>query len=75
MLKSENTATLKNTLQAQFIYGLKNKDIAEKVMTRLYDRKSEQKDYSMQETVDYEHLEQVFKSVRKCNDKMEGTVC
>ena len=34
LLKSENTATLKNTLQAQFIYGLKNKDIAEKVMTR-----------------------------------------
>ena len=38
LLKSENITSLKDTLQSQFIYGLTNKDIAEKVMTRCYDR-------------------------------------
>jgi hypothetical protein len=43
LLKSDNIATLKDTLQSQFIYGLNKKDIAEKLMTRLYDRKLEKK--------------------------------
>jgi hypothetical protein len=65
LLKSDNIATLKDTLQSQFIYGLNNKDIAEKVMTRLYDRKLEKKELSMQETLDYaNHLEQVYKTTK-----------
>jgi len=50
LLKSANKATLKDTLQSQFIYGLNNKDITEKLMTRLYDRKLDKKEFSMQET-------------------------
>jgi hypothetical protein len=73
LLKSDNIATLKDTLQSQFIYGLNNKDIAEKLMTRLYDRKLEKKELSMQETLDYaNHLEQVFKTTKKCNDQIEA---
>jgi hypothetical protein len=65
LLKSDNIATLKDTLQSQFIYGLNNKDIAEKLMTRLYDRKLEKKELSMQETLDYANqLEQVFKTTK-----------
>ena len=41
LLKSENITSLKDTMQSQFIYGSTNKDIAEKVMTRCYDRQLE----------------------------------
>ena len=58
LLKSENITSLKDTLQSQFIYGLTNKDIAEKVMTRCYDRKLEKNHLSMNETLNYaKHLE------------------
>ena len=43
LLKLENITSLKDTLQSQFFYGLTNKDIAEKVITRCYDCKSEKK--------------------------------
>ena len=50
-----------------------NEDIAEKEMTRCYDRKLEKNDLSMNETLDYaNHLEQVFKTTKKCNDKKEA---
>jgi putative cell wall-binding protein len=39
----------------------------------LYDRKLEKKELSMQETLDYaNHLEQVFKTTKKCNDQIEA---
>ena len=73
LLKSENITSLKDTLQSQFIYGLTNKDIAEKVMTRCYDRKLEKNHLSMNETLNSsKHLEQVFKTTKKCNDKNEA---
>ena len=64
--------------QSKFIYGLNNKDIAEKLMTRLFDRKLQKKDLCMKETLDYaNHLEHVLKTTKKCNAKMEanGNVC
>jgi hypothetical protein len=73
LLESDNIAVLKDTLQSQFIYGPNNKEIAEKLMTRLYDRELEKKELSKQEALDYaNHLEQVFKTTKKCNDQIEA---
>ncbi len=57
-------------MKKQFIDGLQNKDVAEKVMLKLYEKKSKNKFLSVNETIELaRHIENAHKITKMINKK------
>jgi hypothetical protein len=52
LLPTVDMHSLAEILKKQFINGLQNKDVAEKVMLKLYKKKSKNKNLSVKETIE-----------------------
>jgi hypothetical protein len=70
LLPTVDMHSLAEILKKQFIDGLQNKDVAEKVMLKLYEKKSKNKNLSVKETIELaKHIENAHIVTKKLSKK------
>ena len=75
LLPTVNTQNPTQILEKQFIDGLQNRDTAEKVMLKLYEKKSKKKHLSKDETIELaRHVENAYITTRKLNNRNNAIV-